>query len=92
VQFYDRLFTEQFSWQPKLNGLAFVHEEEASWLERPFEKSEVLKMVKGINNEKTPSPDDFTMAFFQVCRDVIKADIMGVFHDFHTRSKFEKKP
>jgi hypothetical protein len=35
VQFHDRLFSEQFSWPPKLDGLAFdsIDVEEASWLE-----------------------------------------------------------
>jgi hypothetical protein len=48
--------------------------------------------VKGMNSEMAPGSDGFTMSFFQVCWDVIKADIMGVFHDFHARSKFEKSP
>ena len=30
------------------------------------------------------------MAFFQACWDVLKVDIMNVFHDFHTRGLFEK--
>jgi hypothetical protein len=43
VHFYDRLFFEQFSWLPKLDGLAFDSiKEEASWLEPTFEESEVL--------------------------------------------------
>jgi len=46
--------------------------------------------VKGMNNEKAPSPGGFPMAFFQVCWEVIKVDMMGVFHDFHASSKFEK--
>jgi hypothetical protein len=35
VQFYDSLFTKQFSWRSKLDELAFnnIEEEEASWLE-----------------------------------------------------------
>jgi hypothetical protein len=32
----------------------------------------------------------FSMAFFQVCWDVIKSDIMRVFQDFYTHSKFVK--
>jgi hypothetical protein len=44
-----------------------------------------------ISRERMLGHDDFTLAFFQACWDVIKADIMGVFHDFHARSKFEKK-
>jgi hypothetical protein len=39
---------------------------------------------------RNPSPDGFTMAFFQPCEDVIKEDIMGVIHDFHA-SNFEKE-
>jgi hypothetical protein len=92
VQYYDSLFSEQFSWRPKLDGLAFdsIDVEEASWAREPFEESEVLEVVKGMNSDKAPGPDGFSMAFFQACWDVIKADIMGVFHDFHASSKFEK--
>jgi hypothetical protein len=41
VQFYDRLFTKQFGWQPKQDDLTFdsIPEVEATWLERPFEES-----------------------------------------------------
>jgi len=42
--------------------------EEDSWLERPFEESEVLEVVKCRNSERAPSLDGFTMAFFQVAR------------------------
>jgi hypothetical protein len=44
---------------------------------RSFEESEVLEVVNGMNSEKAPGPDSFTMAFFQVCWDVIKANVMG---------------
>jgi poly(3-hydroxyalkanoate) synthetase len=30
------------------------------------------------------------MTFFQTCWDVIKTNIMGVFHDFHACNKFER--
>jgi hypothetical protein len=71
-----------------LDGLAFesIDEEKASWLKRPFKESEVFAVVKGMNNENAPSPDGFTMAFFQVCWGVVKADILGVFHEFHAKS------
>jgi hypothetical protein len=63
---------------------------EASSLETPFEEREVLKVVKGMNRDKAPGPDGFSMAFFQDCWDVIKSDIMRVFHDFHAHGKFVK--
>jgi len=47
-------------------------------------------VVKGMNSDKVLGPDSFYMAFFQACWNVIKVDIMGVFHNFHARSKFEK--
>jgi hypothetical protein len=64
--------------------------EEAPWVKRPFEECEVLEVVKGMNKDKAQGPNGFTMAFFRVCWDVIKANIMGVFHDFHASIKFEK--
>jgi hypothetical protein len=63
---------------------------EASSLELPFEEMEVLEVVKGLNREKAPGLDGFTLAFFQVCWDVIKTDLMGVFQNFHTHRKFVK--
>jgi hypothetical protein len=40
VKFYYKLYTEQFSWQPKLDGLPFdsIGKVEANWLERVFEE------------------------------------------------------
>jgi hypothetical protein len=63
---------------------------EASSLELPFEEREVLEVVKGLNRDKAPGFDGFTLAFFQDCWEVIKTDLMGVFQDFHTHSKFVK--
>jgi hypothetical protein len=85
------LFSEQSSWQPKLDGLAFdsIDEELSIWLERSLEESEVLELVKCMNKDKAPGQDSFIMAFFQTCWDVIK-DAMRVFHEFHASSKFEK--
>jgi 23S rRNA U2552 (ribose-2'-O)-methylase RlmE/FtsJ len=64
--------------------------EEASRLKLLFEEREVLEVVKGMNRDKAPGPDGFSMTFFQNCRDVIKSDLMRVFLDFHARSSFEK--
>jgi hypothetical protein len=47
-------------------------------------------VMKCMNSDQEPSLDGFTMAFFQTCWDVIKDDVMRVFHVFHARSKFEK--
>jgi hypothetical protein len=75
-----------------LDDLLFdsIDEQEATWLERPFEESEALEVVKAINRDKAQGSDGFTVAFFQACWDVLKEDIMSVFHEFHAKSKFEK--
>lgn len=54
MQFYNSLFTQQFSWRPKLDDLSFdsMDEVEAIWLERAFEEEEVFEVVKAMNSEK----------------------------------------
>jgi hypothetical protein len=90
--FYKSLFAEPLSWRPRLDNIVFDNLDagEASSLELHFEEREVLEVVKGLNRDKAPSPDGFTLAFFQDCWEVIKTDLMGVFQDFHTHSKFVK--
>jgi hypothetical protein len=50
VHYYDDLFSEQFNWQPKLDGLDFdsIDEEEDSGLESLFE------VLKGMHNVCLP--------------------------------------
>jgi hypothetical protein len=92
THFYESLFTEPYTWRPRLDKLDFVSLDvvEVSSLKLPFEENKVLEVVKGMNRDKAPSPDGFTLAFFQDCWDVIKSDLMGVFQDFYTHSKFVK--
>ena len=40
--------------------------------------------------DKASGLDVFSMVFFQICWEVIKEDIMGVFDDFHKNGMFEK--
>jgi hypothetical protein len=40
--------------------------EEAMWMERAFEESEVFEVVKALNKDKAPGPDSFSLAFFHV--------------------------
>lgn len=43
MQFHSQLYSKQFSWRPKLDGLSFSFndEDEGSWIERELEESEV---------------------------------------------------
>jgi hypothetical protein len=92
VNFYDSLFTEPLSWRPRLDNLEFdmLSSYEASSLEEPFQEREVWEVIKGMNGDKAPGLDGFSMAFFQECWEVIKGDFMAVFAEFHERGKFVK--
>ena len=78
--------------RPILDDVDFssISVEDASWLDRPFEEEEVFGVITDFNGDKAPSPDDFSMAFFQSCWGVLKTEIMVVFHNFHTQAVFEK--
>uniref|UniRef100_A0A2N9J2H5 Reverse transcriptase domain-containing protein n=1 Tax=Fagus sylvatica TaxID=28930 RepID=A0A2N9J2H5_FAGSY len=92
VHFYKSLYQEHESWRPTIDGLEFsrITAEEKDLLEHNFEKEEVLQVVKDLQGDKAPSPDGFTMAFFQKCWSVIEDDVMGFFDEVHTHCKFER--
>ena len=46
-------------------------------LKELFEEREVLEVIKGIDEDKAPGSDGFSMAFCQDCWEVIKVDLMG---------------
>ncbi|XP_035551741.1 uncharacterized protein LOC108989210 [Juglans regia] len=80
VNFYEKLFSEEYSWRPKLDGMFFdsIDEASADWLERAFEEDEVLDVVRGMARDKGSGPDGFSMAFFQSCWDIVRDNIMKV--------------
>jgi hypothetical protein len=66
-----------------VDGISFdsILESEANWLERAFEEEEeeeeeVRKVVSAMVGDKAPDPNGFFLAFFQVCWDVLRRDIM----------------
>jgi hypothetical protein len=89
VNYYDSLFTEPLNWRPRLDNLEFdmLSNSDASSLEEPFEEREV---IKGMDGDKAPGPDGFSMAFFKDCWEIIKGDFMAVFSEFHEQGKFVK--
>ena len=67
-----------------------ISEEDALWLDRPFEEEEVFGVVSGFNGDKLPGPDGFSIAFFQSCWSILKSDNMAVLHNFHEQAVFER--
>ena len=66
VQFYKTMYQKPEEWRPFVEGLEFdqIGELERGWLERRFEKDEILSVVRDIEGDKALGPDGFSMAFF----------------------------
>lgn len=90
--FFTQLYLEDESWRLDLHGVPFlsISEVEVAWVLQAFEEREVFKVLKDINGDKALGPDEFFMAFFRSCWDVIKFDVIIVFLEFHEyQKKFE---
>ncbi len=78
VQFYRNLYTKT----PILGIKRWIRPDK----ERYFTEEEVLQALNFMNGDKAPSPDGFTIPFFQKFWSVVRGDIMNFFHYFHARS------
>ena len=67
VNEFKLLLAAEGEWRPSLSGMSFERLEamEATRLEEPFSKQEVLEAPKGFYGDKAPGPDGFPMAFWQ---------------------------
>jgi exonuclease III len=92
VSFYKGLFSDDEVRRPLLDGLEFssIEETDRIILDRQFTEDEVWGVVRNMSGEKAPGPDGFSLVFFQSCWDIIKQDVMSVFHDFHASRDFVK--
>ena len=63
---------------------------ERQWLERRFEKKEILRVVKELEGDKAPALDVFSIAFYDHCWRVEESDVLTVFEEFYQHGKFEK--
>ena len=60
---------------------------ERDWLERRFEKEEILQIVKELERDKALGPDGFTMAFYHHCWGVVEREGLAIFEEFYQHSK-----
>jgi hypothetical protein len=92
ASFYERLYMETDHSRPLLEGIQFsvISDEDAMWLERPFDENEIIDVVKGFNGDKAPGPDAFSLAFFQQCWNVVWAEVLAVCQEFHEYCHFER--
>lgn len=52
-------------------------------------EEEIKKVIWSFNNNKSPRPDDFSMAFFKDCWEIVKEDILKIVEDFHSSGFLE---
>jgi hypothetical protein len=86
--FYKSLFAPQVSNNIKLRDDVWDTEEKLSKEERnnldsPFTEEEIKNVIDQMEKNKATWRDGFPIEFYQACRDIIKEDLMAVFHDFH---------
>ncbi|RVW29756.1 hypothetical protein CK203_089329 [Vitis vinifera] len=71
---FKNLLSEDTGWKADIGRLQFdqISQQEAENLERPFTKDEIHVALMEMNGDKAPSPDGFTMAFWQSCWTLLK--------------------
>ena len=71
-----------------MEGLEFdqIDGSERDWLERRFEKEEILLALDELAGDKAPGPDGFSLAFFHHCWQVVERDVLAVFEEFYHHS------
>ena len=79
-------------WRPSTNGLNFkeLGEGLASSLEVMFSEEEIFVVVSSCCCDKAPGLDDFTMAFWLFCWDVVKPKILGLFRELYFHGTFQR--
>lgn len=66
-----------FNWE----GLHFTTPD-LDCLGEPFSEEEIKEAINQMPSDKAPGPDGFTGAFFKICWDTIKVDVMNVIQLF----------
>jgi hypothetical protein len=56
-----------------------LSEEDRNELDRPFIEEEIKSVIDQMEKNKAAGPDGFPIEFYQVCWEIIKADLMAVF-------------
>ncbi|RVW27485.1 LINE-1 retrotransposable element ORF2 protein [Vitis vinifera] len=89
---YQSLISESGDWRPSINDLNFkeLGEGVASILEVMFSEEEIFAALSSCCGDKAPGPDDFTIAFWLFCWDVVKPEILGLFKEFYLHGTFQR--
>ena len=67
-----------------MDDIPQVSKPENGFLTAPFTKKEIREAIFDMEHNKTPGPDGFPAEFYQYFWEVIKGDLMNIFHDLHS--------
>nr|CAN72765.1 hypothetical protein VITISV_037010 [Vitis vinifera] len=75
------LWLKEGDWRPSISGLPFssLNSVQAGLLEDVFSVEEVQAAVFGLNGDKVPGPDEFTLSFWKFCWDIVKHEKGGTY-------------
>ena len=82
TQFFMNLYSGVVRPFPDVLEFPMISGDNAVWLERPFKEVEIYDVIQNFNGDKSPGLDRFPMAFFQACSEILKPNLMAVFHHF----------
>ncbi|KAG2576580.1 hypothetical protein PVAP13_6NG031666 [Panicum virgatum] len=89
TQFYKDLFgppedNNFYTDEHRTGDIPQVSQPENDFLTAPFTEKEIRDAVFDMEHNKAPGPDGFPAEFYQHFWDIIKGDLMQVFHELHT--------
>ena len=89
---YQQMLSEDSDWKADIRRLQLeqLSHQEAENRDIPFSEEEIHSALMVMNGDKAPSPDSFTMAFWQNCWDFVKEEVLEMFKEFHEQSSFIK--
>ena len=92
VNAFQQLLSEEQSWKADIEGLQLqrLSHAKAKGLEQPFTEKEIHAALMGMNGDKAPGPDGFTVAFWQSCWEFAKEEIVDLFKEFFEENSFAK--
>ena len=86
------MLSDSLGWKADIGGLLLkqISHLEAEALELPFYELEIHAALMGMNEDKAPGPDGFTVAFWQSCWEIVKEDVLDMFKELHEQNSFIK--
>jgi exonuclease III len=93
VRHYKHLYTADIqSNEEDIADLLFnipslISPEDNDILLKPITEEEIIKIVWSMESDKAPGPDGFSIHFYKICWDIIKADLLKMIKGFMEKAK-----